>query len=456
MPKLDGSVGQGAQNQRHDVAVVQAALGKARAPNRKPFWPGPIDGDYPRHRKALDQSIAVFQQCHRLRPSGKINRLGSDVDRLENALPAGHRRMSGVPGTTLVRRRNTAAPAPAAEAAAKTEATAPLPDFERAAVASLQRDLFEAHGLFFKVTGVGVVSGGRFQVSLACPDSEWLDVRRNVFELGGKLPPALRKGLEGTLQGAARAWKIAAGDSPGLVLASTNTFPALRSGAAPKSADLDALGIAQVPGDPTARAALTACIDLILSGEAEAPTGRKQVEELAQAVAVLNGQTAKTVLAAMQTAQAGGASSRSSTTNWPVRNPKINSPFGPRPSPTPGATTQHKGVDFAAPLGATIYSAEDGIIHGIGSNSRAGNHIFVRNNDGSMSSYSHTAPLSGLAVGQKVHAGDPIGSSDGSGNISGPHLHYVYRPGTQKSPATPATSPVDPMQSQFSGAVNPP
>jgi len=89
-----------------------------------------------------------------------------------------------------VRRRNTAAPAPAAEAAAKTEATAPLPDFERAAVASLQRKLFEAQGLYFKVTGVGVVSGGRFQVSLVCPDSEWLDVRRNVFELGGKLPPA--------------------------------------------------------------------------------------------------------------------------------------------------------------------------------------------------------------------------------------------------------------------------
>ncbi len=104
MPKLDGSVGQGAQNQRHDVAVVQAALGKARGPNRKPFWPGPIDGDYPRHRRALDQSIAVFQQAHRLRPSGKMNRLGSDVDRLETALPASHRRMSGVPGTPDIRR----------------------------------------------------------------------------------------------------------------------------------------------------------------------------------------------------------------------------------------------------------------------------------------------------------------------------------------------------------------
>ncbi len=51
---------------------------------------------------------------------------------------------------------------------------------------------------------MGVVSGGRFQVSLACPDSEWLDPRRNVFELGGRLPQALRKGLEGTLRGAKR------------------------------------------------------------------------------------------------------------------------------------------------------------------------------------------------------------------------------------------------------------
>ncbi len=192
MPALDGSVGQGAQNQRHDVAVVQATLGKARGPGRKPFWPGPIDGDYPRHRRALDQSIAVFQQCHRLRPSGKMNRLGSDVDRLETALPASHRRMSGVPGTTLVRRRNTAAPAPVAEAAARTEATAPLPDFERNVLAGLQRALAEAHKLCFTVSGVGVVAGGRFQVSLDCPDSEWLDVRRNVFELGGRLPPAAR------------------------------------------------------------------------------------------------------------------------------------------------------------------------------------------------------------------------------------------------------------------------
>jgi murein DD-endopeptidase MepM/ murein hydrolase activator NlpD len=321
----------------------------------------------------------------------------------------------------------------------------------------LQRDLYEAHKLCFIMTGVGVVGGGRFRVSLACPDSEWLDPRRNVFELGGKLPPALRKGLEGTLRGAARAWKIAAGNSPGLVLDSTRPFSALHPGAAPDRAGLEVLGIEHAPSDLTARACLAACLDLAQRGETLTAADLKQGEELAGAVAVIDPKLAKTVLVAVQTAQAGGgATSLAGVTNWPVQNPTVNSPFGPRPSPTPGASTQHKGVDFAAPLGATIYSTEDGIIHGIGSNSRAGNHIFVRNNDGSMSSYSHTAPLTGLAVGQRVRAGDPIGSSDGTGNISGPHLHYVYRPGTPKSPATPATPPVDPMQSQFSGALNPP
>ncbi len=191
-----------------------------------------------------------------------------------------------------MRRRNTAAPAPVAEAAARSEATAPLPNFERSALAALQRDLFEAHKLCFTVSGVGVVAGGRFQVSLACPDSEWLDVRRNVFELGGRLPPALRKGLEGTIRGSAQAWKLAPGSGgrPGLVLASARAFPALQPGAAPERAALDAFAIAQVPGEPTARACLAACLDLALSGAAQTPAGRKQFDDLAEAVGVLHPQ----------------------------------------------------------------------------------------------------------------------------------------------------------------------
>ncbi len=417
MPALDGSVGQGAQNQRHDVAVVQAALGKARAPNRKPFWPGPIDGDYPRHRRNLDQCIAAFQQCHRLRPSGKINRIGSDVDRLENALPAGHRRMSGVPGTVLVRRRNTAAPAPAAEAAAKTEATAPLPDAERSALAALQRDLFEAHKLYFKVTGLGVVSGGRFRVTLGCPDSEWLDVRRNVFELGGKLPPALRKGLEGTLHGAARAWKPAAGDSPGLVLASTRAFPALHPGAAPKGADLAAAGIAQVPGDPTARACLAACLELIQSGEAASPTGRKQFEELVQAVAVINPQTAKAAHVAAQTAQAGGPSPHSQRV-W--ANPTGGSPRGTDRhgsgrfrAPRTNVYGYHRGVDYVATSGQTVVAVIAGKVTKIGFPYKANytiKYVEITSPLGYVVRELYVDPLTSIVVGSNVATGQPIGN----------------------------------------------
>ena len=458
MPNFDGAVGKGGQNQRHDVAVVQAALGKLMRPDRKPYWPGPIDGDYPRHRQNLERAIGIFQQCNHLRASGKLNRLGSDVNRIENALPASHRKMAGVPGTALVRRQIVAAPARIEEAAGRTETMAPLPKAERAALADLQRNVARTHKLCFTAGDIEVVAGGRFRTMLTCPDSEWLDVRRNVFELGGRLPQALRQALEATLRAAVSAWKVApsSGDKPGLVLVTARAFPALEPGAAPEREALEAFGIAQMPSEPTARACLAACLDLATSGETQTPAGRKQFEELAEAIAVKHPQTATALAQGLQAAQAGGPSPHASTTTWPVQNPTVTSPFGPRARPTPGASTLHNGVDFRAPNGTTIYSTEDGIIHGIGSNSRAGNHIFVQNNDGSMSSYSHTAPLANLAIGQSVRAGDPIGSSDGSGNISGPHLHYVYRPGTPQSPATPATPPVDPMQSQFSGAVNPP
>jgi hypothetical protein len=425
MPKLDGSVGQGAENRRHDVAVVQAALGKARGRDRKPFWPGPIDGDYPRHRRALDQSIAVFQQCHRLRPSGKMNRLGSDVDRLETALPASHRRMSGVPGTVLVRRRNSAAPAPAAEAAARTEATAPLPDVERGALAALQRGLFEAHKLCFTVSGVGVVSGGRFRVSLACPDSEWLDLRRNVFELGGKLPPALRQGLEGTLRGAARAWKPASGDSPCLVLASARAFAALHPGAAPKGEDLDAFAIAQIPGEPTARACLAACLELATSGEAQTPAGRKQFDELAEAVGVMHPQTAKALATGLQTAQAGSGTTPLSQRVWVnptgrgIRSDLQGGGHFGAPRVRGGKKTIHLGVDYVSTPRQTVVSPTDGTFSrnirylAVTSASPQGTSlpgIEIRISATVVVQLIYVNPF-GFSPGQPIKVGDPIGTA---------------------------------------------
>jgi len=93
----------------------------------------------------------------------------------------------------------------------------------------------------------------------------------------------------------------------------------LRSGAAPKQPDMEALGITQVPGDPTARACLAACIDLILSGATQTDAGHKQGEELAQAIGVIDPKLGKTVLAAVQTAQAGPSAPEPTTMGEPHR-----------------------------------------------------------------------------------------------------------------------------------------
>ena len=301
-----------------------------------------------------------------------------------------------------------------------------MPDVERNAVAELQRKLAEAHGLCFTVSGIGVVGGGWFQVSLAGPDSQWLDVRRNVFELGGNLPPALRHGLEATIRGAARAWQLAPapGGQPGLALISTLAHAALRAGTAPKSADRDALGIGQTPGDAAVRACLAACIDLILSGEAQTPAGRKQCEELAGAIAVLHAQTAKTVLAAVQTAQAGGPSQQSqqqwvNPTGGALRGYDKNygdGTFGASRRDSSGNPYSHKGQDYLATLGQDVVAVTAGMVSKIGFPYKYNFHhkyveITTANNESVRHFY--VDPAKGIVVGASVVAGTVIGTYQG-------------------------------------------
>lgn len=116
--------------------------------------------------------------------------------------------------------------------------------------------------------------------------------------------------------------------------------------------------------------------------------------------------------------------------------PVITSSFNlARVHPVSGVVTKHLGTDFRAPVGAKIKVAKVGTVVRVRTDSypgdlrsiegRTGNHILVRHDDGLDTYYGHTKPT--VSAGQRVAAGQIIGSSDGSGNVQGAHLHFETR-----------------------------
>lgn len=94
----------------------------------------------------------------------------------------------------------------------------------------------------------------------------------------------------------------------------------------------------------------------------------------------------------------------------------------------------HKGVDFAANDGTTIYSVSDGRVVAAGPASGFGNWIVVDSVDTNGRAYSAVYGHmwdSGVHVhvGDTVVAGQPIAQVGSAGESSGPHLHFEIVPG---------------------------
>lgn len=105
--------------------------------------------------------------------------------------------------------------------------------------------------------------------------------------------------------------------------------------------------------------------------------------------------------------------------------------FGPRISPTPGASSNHMGIDLAPGLGTPIVAAADGIVTAVqpADNGGLGVHVVVEHPAlGVRTVYGHA--LSGsiaVNVGDTVQAGQPIAAVGNTGTSTGPHLHFEVR-----------------------------
>ncbi len=113
---------------------------------------------------------------------------------------------------------------------------------------------------------------------------------------------------------------------------------------------------------------------------------------------------------------------------------RISSTFGYRTAPTAGASTYHKGVDFAAPQGTPIYAADAGTVTSASYSGNAGNLIVINHGNGLQTYYMHCYKMY-VSAGQKVSRGQNIGLVGTTGNSTGPHLHFqVMRNGVAVNP----------------------
>ena len=119
----------------------------------------------------------------------------------------------------------------------------------------------------------------------------------------------------------------------------------------------------------------------------------------------------------------------------PINYIANTSPFGDRERPTEGASTNHKGVDLAAPEGTAIGAAKSGTVLVAEYNPSAGYYVVIEHDNGYRSVYMHMSSFD-VQVGQTVSQGQQIGACGSTGVSTGSHLHFgISQNGVYKNPA---------------------
>lgn len=122
----------------------------------------------------------------------------------------------------------------------------------------------------------------------------------------------------------------------------------------------------------------------------------------------------------------------------PVRA-HLTSGFGWRRHPVSGARRLHAGVDLAAPTGAPVAAAGDGVVVRVGWHGGYGLSAVVDHGGGLSTRYAHLSRAA-VSPGQAVHRGDLLGHVGCTGTCTGPHLHFEVRRGGRPTDPLPYLS----------------
>ena len=111
------------------------------------------------------------------------------------------------------------------------------------------------------------------------------------------------------------------------------------------------------------------------------------------------------------------------------RNSVITSEFGSGRLFNGQLTTRHLGVDFRGAIGEPVRAANRGVIALVDNFFLAGNVVYIDHGGGVVTSYFHLSKTL-VAVGETVKRGQVIGLVGNTGRVTGPHLHWAARYGT--------------------------
>ncbi|WP_320783379.1 LysM peptidoglycan-binding domain-containing M23 family metallopeptidase [Streptomyces sp. CRN 30] len=126
--------------------------------------------------------------------------------------------------------------------------------------------------------------------------------------------------------------------------------------------------------------------------------------------------SAKTAAAATDDTSAGFVS--------PVSGGTVGTPY--HQSGSMWSSGYHTGTDFVVPTGTSLKAVGAGTVVSAGWGGAYGNQVVIQLADGHYAQYAHLSALS-VSSGDSVTAGQQIGLSGATGNVTGPHLHFEIR-----------------------------
>ena len=146
----------------------------------------------------------------------------------------------------------------------------------------------------------------------------------------------------------------------------------------------------------------------------------------------------------------------------PLEFSRISSGFSNRFHPILQQWRQHKGIDYAAPIGTRVKATGDGVVEFLGRHAGGyGNLVVLRHQSKFTTWYGHLSGFAkGLRKGARVAQGEVIGYVGATGLATGPHLHYEFRINdVHQNPlrvVLPAAPPISAdLKPSFDAAVQP-